>query len=112
MSLRTRSSRPPVRLGLETGVGAPDTVGRKAQRGRLCKGIFSHGGFVGPSWPLGLNLRSRSKADLVMASEGRPSTSLLHCRRQRIGKVVPALNKENGTAKHAEHANGYWSGRG
>ena len=29
-----------------------------------------------------------------MAGEGWPSTSLLHCWRQRIGKIVPAVNKE------------------
>jgi GxxExxY protein len=35
-----------------------------------------------------------------MAGEGRLSTSSLHCRRHRIGKVVRAVNQENGTAKH------------
>jgi hypothetical protein len=30
-----------------------------------------------------------------------------HCWCQRIGKFVPAVSKEVGTAKHAEHANGY-----
>ena len=51
-----------------------------------------------PSWPA---------KHAPAKTRGRRSTSLLHCRRQRIGKVVPAADKENGTAKHAEHANGY-----
>jgi hypothetical protein len=40
------------------------------------------------------------------------STPLLHCWSQGVGNVVPAVSKESGTAKHAEHANGYRRGQG
>src|SRR6516225_8424133 len=41
MSLWTRPSRPPERLGWEAGaVGAPDMGGRKAQGGWTCQGFF------------------------------------------------------------------------